>query len=77
MTLLNEKPLTPVARTQESRCPQCATLLTRIRSRMEKGSLSKEQFEAMKKGVFMRMETETKCRKCKRVITTTIQNDQI
>ncbi len=75
--LLNEKLSSPVARSQESRCPQCATLLTRIRSKIENGALTKEQFNTLKKGVFMRMETETKCRKCKRVITTTIQNDQI
>jgi hypothetical protein len=38
--------------------------------------LTEEQFVTFKKGVQMQLSTETKCRKCKRVITTTIQTEK-
>jgi uncharacterized protein with PIN domain len=59
-------------RSSESRCPNCSTLLTKVSAKVEQGSLTKEQFDTFKKGARFQLAAQTKCRKCKCIVSTAI-----
>lgn len=45
-----------------------------MRARLDRGNLSEHQFNEVKKNVAIHVGTETKCRKCKRLVETNIES---